>query len=90
MKYVLWYRPSPDVAAKAPAHMAAHAARWREFASAGSLLMIGPFADPSEGSMGIFTTREAAEAFAAGDPFVLHGVVEHWHVRDWHEALVPE
>ena len=44
--------------------------------------------DPErEGSMGIFTTREAAEEFAQGDPFVLHGVVARWHVREWNEVL---
>jgi len=38
--------------------------------------MIGPFANALEdGAMGIFTTREAAEEFVRGDPFVLHGVV---------------
>ena len=52
--------------------------------------MIGPFANPKEGAMGIFTTREAAEKFAAADPFVLNGVVERWHVREWAECVVPE
>jgi hypothetical protein len=40
-----------------------------------------------DGSMAIFTTREAAEDFAAGDPFVLNGVVRKWYVRDWNEIL---
>ncbi len=64
MKYVLYYQSSPDVIEKAPLHGAAHRAHWKEFISTGSLLMIGPFADPREGSIGIFTTREAAEKFA--------------------------
>ena len=88
MKYVLFYEPADDVLAKAPAHFAAHRARWGEFSSAGSLLMIGPFANPVEGAIAVFTTREAAEAFAAGDPFVLHGVVKNWLIREWNEALV--
>ncbi len=40
--------------------------------------------------MAIFTTREAAEEFVRGDPFVLHGVIRAWTVREWNEALVPE
>jgi uncharacterized protein YciI len=40
--------------------------------------------------MSIFTTREAAEEFVRGDPFVLHGVVGSWTIREWNEALVPE
>ena len=52
--------------------------------------MIGPFANALEdGAMGIFTTREAAEEFVRGDPFVLHGVVRNWTIREWNEALVP-
>jgi uncharacterized protein len=53
--------------------------------------MIGPFANPQEeGSMAVFTTREAAEEFVRGDPFVLNGVIRNWYIRDWIEALVPE
>ncbi len=87
MKYVLYYQSSPDVLEKAPLHAAAHRARWQEFASEGTLLMVGPFANPQEGAMGIFTTREAAERFAKDDPFVVNGVVSNWVVREWAEAL---
>ena len=37
--------------------------------------------------MAVFTTREAAEAFAQGDPFVLNGVVRAWRVLEWNESL---
>jgi uncharacterized protein YciI len=54
------------------------------------LLMVGTFGDPQEeGSMAIFTTREAAEEFVREDPFVLNGVVRDWHIREWDEALAP-
>ncbi len=88
MKYVLFYESAPDLNLKAPLHFGAHRARWAEFQQRGSLLMIGPFADPqADGSMAIFTTREDAEAFATSDPFVLNGVVARWFVREWNEAL---
>jgi hypothetical protein len=91
MKAVVFYESADDVAAKAPAHFPAHVARWHEFAGRGELLMIGTFANAQEdGSMGIFTTREAAEEFVRGDPFVRHGVVRKWTIREWNEALVPE
>jgi uncharacterized protein len=86
VKYVLLYTSSADVAEKAPLHFAAHRARWAEFHERGTLLLIGPFSDQS-GAMGVFTTREAAEEFAASDPFVLHGVVESWQIREWREAF---
>ena len=91
MKAVVFYESAPDVAARAAAHRAEHLARWAEFGRRGELVMIGPFANAQEeGAMGIFTTREAAEKFVRGDPFVLNGVVRNWFIRDWIEALVPE
>ena len=90
MKYVLYYESAPDVLEKAPAYGKAHRAHWNDFLSNGTLLMIGPFSNPGEGAMAIFTSREAAEAFARGDPFLLNGVVSNWVVREWVEAIVPE
>ena len=91
MKAVVFYESADGMAENAPLHVAAHVARWREFADRGELLMIGPFANAQEdGAMAIFTTREAAEEFVRGDPFVLHGVVRNWTIREWNEALVPD
>jgi uncharacterized protein YciI len=87
MKYVLFYESAPDVLEKAPLHMPAHHAYWTDFRRFGTMLMLGPFGNPEEGALGVFTTREAAETFAAGDPFVLEGVVKRWYVRDWHEVV---
>jgi uncharacterized protein YciI len=39
--------------------------------------------------MAIFRSREAAEEFAAADPFVLEGVVRSYEVRGWNEVLTP-
>jgi hypothetical protein len=84
-------KSADDVLGKAPAHFDAHSARGQEFHDRGSLLMYGPFGDPqNEGSMAVFTTREAAEEFATGDPFVQNGVVRNWFVREWDEAFVPD
>lgn len=53
--------------------------------------MIGPFTDePAGGALGIFTTREAAESFVAIDPFVHHGLVARYTIREWNEVLVPQ
>jgi len=88
LKYVLFYESAADVGSRAPRHFPAHRARFQEFHARGTLLMIGPFANAQQdGAMAIFTTREAAEEFARGDPFVLNGVVRDWHVREWNEAL---
>jgi uncharacterized protein len=85
-RYVLFYESASDVRAKAPLHFASHQARWKEFLDQGTLLLIGTFSD-LEGSMAVFSSREAAEAFATGDPFVLNGVVGSWRIREWNEAI---
>ncbi len=61
---------------------------WSQYAESGSLLLIGPFSDGS--AMAVFATREAAEEFAQQDPFVAHGVVGGWSIKEWREALLPE
>lgn len=88
MKYVLSYTSAPDAREKAPLHFADHRARWQKFVDGGKLIMIGPFSDIADGAMAIFRTRDAAEEFAASDPFVLHGVVSDWKILEWNEALV--
>ncbi|MGH7765164.1 MAG: YciI family protein [Candidatus Dormibacteraceae bacterium] len=87
-KFVVLYESSEDVLPKARQHFQAHRARYEQFITDGTLLMIGTFANPQDdGSMGIFTTREAAEAFVEGDPFVLEGVVKRWSIREWNEVI---
>jgi uncharacterized protein len=84
--YVMLYTSAPDVASKAPAHFPAHLERLNAFHERGDLLLVGTFGDPQEqGSMAIFSTRDAAEEFVAGDPFVVNGVVASWEVRQWNE-----
>jgi uncharacterized protein YciI len=89
VKFVVLYESADGVRERAPAHYDAHLAHMRAFHERGDLLLMGPFEDPQQdGAMGVFTTREAAEAFAADDPFVLGGVVRRWEVRGWNEIFV--
>ncbi|MCW3016051.1 MAG: YCII-like protein [Solirubrobacterales bacterium] len=84
--YVVLYTSAPDVLTKAPAHFPAHKERLDAFRARGDLLLVGTFGDPQQqGSMAIFASREAAEEFVAGDPFVLHGVVASHELREWNE-----
>jgi uncharacterized protein len=88
MKYVMFYEASDDFQAKSPAHVPAHRARLNEFHQRGTLVMAGPLGDPKDGAaLGVFTTREAAEEFIAGDPFIRGGVVRNWHIREWNDVL---
>jgi uncharacterized protein len=90
VKFVVLYTSADDVHTKAPVHFPAHQQRLDEFQARGDLLMVGTFGDPQkEGSMAIFRTRESAEEFVAGDPFVRNGVVSAYEIRDWNEILTP-
>ena len=86
--HVLLYTSAPDVASKAPAHFPAHLERLTAFHDRGDLLLVGTFGDPqTQGSMAIFTSREAADEFVEGDPFRLNGVIAGWEVREWNQAF---
>ena len=83
---VVLYESADDVASRAPAHFPAHKARLDEFHAAGELVLVGTFGDPqAQGSMAVFTSREAAARFVEGDPFVRNGVVRRHEIRDWNE-----
>lgn len=89
MKFVLLYELAADGMSKVMENYAAHSARLNDFHARGVLLMAGPLGNPPEGALAIFTTREAAEEFIAGDPFVTNGVVGTSRVVEWQEALAP-
>ena len=83
VRYVLFY-DSGDLTLAAE-NFPAHQARYTEFMGRGLLLSLGPFTDRG-GSMGVFTSRESAEELVSGDPFVQHGVVSRWQIREWREV----
>ena len=87
MKYVMFYETAPGGLEKARTHYPAHRARLEAFHARGSLLMAGPWVNPTDGAMGIFTSREAAEEFIGEDPFILNGVVGSWTIREWSEVF---
>jgi uncharacterized protein YciI len=87
MKVVMFYEVAPEGLSKAKANIEAHRARLNEFHKRGVLLMAGPFANPAEGALGIFTSKKDAEEFIQGDPFVINGVVSKWRLVEWNEVL---
>jgi uncharacterized protein YciI len=76
------------VKAEAAEPMAAHLMRSQQLHEQGILLMAGAFLDgePVQ-TMGVLTSREAAEDYARNDPFVVAGLVESWVVREWANML---
>jgi uncharacterized protein YciI len=65
-----------------------HKAFLDQFVARGEVVGVGPFTDPAGGNMALFRTRAAAEAFAAGDPFKLEGVVKEYQIKDWADGML--
>ncbi len=96
MYAVSFYDSDPDNAD--PAHMQRlvetyprHRAYLEEFAKSGQVVMIGTFGNPgTEGSMAVFRSREAAEAFRENDPFYTEGLVWRSRILDWNPLVFGE
>jgi len=56
------------------------------FVERGDVIGIGPFGDG--GNMAIFRSKDAADAFAAQDPFILEGLIETFTVRPWLDQML--
>lgn len=65
-----------------------HKAFLDQFVARGEVVGVGPFTDPGGGNMALFRTRGAAEAFAAGDPFKLEGLVKEYQIKDWADGML--
>jgi len=75
-----------DAKTNAPDDIAAHIKRLHELHERGTLLMSGAFIEKTDAplnTMAVLTSREAAEEYIKGDPFVLKGMVSNWYIRDW-------
>ncbi len=86
MYYLLFYEKDPGYAQREEPWRAAH--RDHVFAAArrGQVVLAGSLADPVDGTaVLVFRTPSAApvEAFAVTDPYVVHGIVSRWRVREW-------
>ena len=95
MHYLLFYDVVPDYAERRVPYRAAHLAYARQAVERGELVLGGALADPVDGTLILFkgSSPEIAEEFARRDPYVLHGLVTAWRVREWttvvgHDAQV--
>jgi uncharacterized protein len=88
MKILSFYEVAPGAGEGLKTHFPAHRARLDDFHARGLMIAAGPLGNPPTGAMGIFTTREAAEEFIAGDPFVMNGLVTSWRLVEWGAAFL--
>ena len=85
MHFLLFYDLVGDYLIRRQPLRAAHLAHARLFVDRGELVLAGALAEPVDGAVLLFRgdTPDAARAFAAGDPYVQHGLVTRWRVRPW-------
>ena len=80
------YASFAEAQEQAPEDIAAHVARSREMHERGLVVMAGAFLDRPEeplSTMAVCASREAAEEYVRGDPFVVKGKVSGWYIREW-------
>ena len=91
MHYLLLYDVVPDYLARRATLREDHLALARAAAARGELLLGGALADPVDGAVLLFRaeSREAVERFVAADPYVRHGLVTAWRIREWTTVVGP-
>ena len=81
--WLLQYDLAPDYLERRAALRAEHLALAWAAVGRGELLLGGAVGDPSEAALLLFTSAEAARAFAQDDPYVTQGLVTGWRVLPW-------
>jgi uncharacterized protein YciI len=83
--YLLIYETVPDYVERRTPLRGAHLAHARASVARGELVLGGALADPVDGAVLLFVsdTPAAARTFAQTDPYVVHGLVREWRVREW-------
>ena len=83
MHYLLLYDVSDDYVERRAPLRPAHLALARDAHERGDLVLAGALAEPVDGAVFVFRSKEAAEAFATNDPYVQNGLITNWRVRTW-------
>lgn len=98
MIYMIYSQDVPNSLAQRLAHRPAHLARLQQLAAENRLVLAGPLPaidsnEPGEagftGSLVVaeFESLAAAQAWAAQDPFIEHGVYQHSTVKPFKKVL---
>jgi len=85
LHYLLIYDVVDDYVERRTPLRGAHLELARAAVARGELVLGGALADPPDGAVLLFRgeSAAAAAAFARDDPYVVHGLVTRWRVREW-------
>lgn len=93
MHFLLFYEKTSGYAERQKPLVTAHIEYLQGQVREGHLVLAGNLSDPADGSALLLYKAESAaqvEAFARGDPFVVHGIISKWWVRNWVTVLGKE
>lgn len=85
LHFMLIYDVGPGFLERRAQYRDEHLALAWKAADGGSLVLAGALEEPTEQAFLLFRgSREAASRFAQADPYVRHGLVRSWKVKQWH------
>jgi uncharacterized protein len=88
MHLLLEYTLADDYLERRTALRDDHLALARAAHERGELLLAGALPDPYDRAVLVWTApREVVERFAGSDPYVVHGLVRSWTIRDWNVVV---
>lgn len=85
--FMLIYDVGPDFLQRRAQHRDEHLALAWKASDAGELVLAGALEEPTEQALLLFRSRDAALRFAAADPYVKHGLVKGFKVKQWHTTV---
>ena len=89
MHYLLCYDLAPDYLETRGKYRNEHLRLAWEAQQRGELIMGGAFSDPADMSVLFFQGESPAviEAFVKADPYMIHGVVTGYKIRQWNTVV---
>jgi uncharacterized protein YciI len=88
MHLVLEYTLVDDYLERRAALREEHLGLARAAHERGELLLAGALPDPYDRALLIWTApREVVERFTQNDPYVVHGLVTGWTIREWNVVV---
>ncbi len=88
MHLLLEYTLADDYLERRGALREEHLALARAASERGELLLAGALPDPYDRAVLVWTApRGVVERFVADDPYVRHGLVTGWTIRDWNVVV---
>lgn len=85
MHFLLFYDVSEDYLERRVQFRAEHLSLAWEFVDRGKLLLGGALSEPVDQAILLFLAENPSEIeeFVRRDPYVIHGLVKQWRVREW-------